>query len=182
MSKIKSFEDACVALKLDPNTCLPDVSNSPKEDQKAITAYSKLIIIARALNDGWIPNWDDSNEYKYYPWFYMQKDKVSGLGLSFGAVDYVISYSFVGSRLCYRTRDLAEHAGKQFIELYADCYSLHEKKIPVVNADGPKFESERARIAFEYCVSQGWPTDHNELSLDQISKIRSLSNWQEAGK
>ncbi|MCS3134819.1 hypothetical protein NXW30_22015 [Phocaeicola vulgatus] len=32
-------------------------------------AYHKLTVITRALNNGWKPNWDDQNEWKYYPLF-----------------------------------------------------------------------------------------------------------------
>jgi hypothetical protein len=73
-------------------------------------------LLAASLNEGWKPNWDDSNEYKYFPWFEMGGSS----GLQF--IDYVYwgSHSSVGSRLCFRSRELAEYAGKQFTGLYKE--------------------------------------------------------------
>jgi len=36
----------------------------------------------------------------------------------------------------------------------------------------------RGRIAFNYCVSKGWPTDPAELTIEQIMEIRSQENWK----
>lgn len=117
--KIKTFEGACKVLKLDPVKVLPKVSGMPKHHQEAMIAHAQLVIIAEALNGGWKPDWDDHSEWKYYPWF-----KISGSGLSYG--DFVGSYSrsTVGSRLCFKSSELAEYAGKQFIDLYKKSYLL----------------------------------------------------------
>lgn len=121
MKKIKSFEGACKALKLNPKK-LPVVSGIPKKHRDAIIAHFKLVIIAEALNEGWKPNWDDSNEYKYYPYFDMQP------GFGFGYTYYGNWYasSYVGSRLCFKTREIAEYAGRKFRKLYKQ-YMLIEK-------------------------------------------------------
>ena len=50
--KIKSFEDACKHLRLNPND-LPVVDMLPEKDRKSIIAFYKLTIIIRALNEGW---------------------------------------------------------------------------------------------------------------------------------
>lgn len=115
---IKTFADACKVLKLNPKTCLPDVSGSPVEDQKALTAQAKLFIIVRALNGGWAPNWKDSSEYKYYTWW----DMKNGFVLSF--VNYFCQISGVSSRLCLRSRELAEYAAKTFKKEYKALFVL----------------------------------------------------------
>ena len=123
MQRIKTFEEACTALGIQP--AVPDVSALPEKHQKAIVAHYKLVIIAEALNEGWKPDWDDTDEYKYYPWFDMEgQDKVAGSGLSCHDYDYDRSYSPVGSRLCFKSRDLAQYAGKEFEQLYADYFLL----------------------------------------------------------
>jgi hypothetical protein len=118
MKKIKTFQQACK--KLGIKSALPDVSALPKDQQKAIIAHYKLVIIAKALNDGWKPNWKDSSQWKYYPWFDMQ----SGSGLSYYDDVYAYSISPVGSRLAYKSSDLARYAGKQFIKLYKDYFLI----------------------------------------------------------
>jgi hypothetical protein len=78
------------------------------------TAYRLLKLLAKSLNEGWTPDWKNSSQVKYYPYFEME----SSSGFRFYDGDAWGSYSFVGSRLCYKTRELAEHAGNQFLAIY----------------------------------------------------------------
>jgi hypothetical protein len=121
MNKIKSFEDACEALGLDPNN-LPVVSMLPEKHQKSITAFYKLTTIAEALNEGWQPNWNDYGQYKYFAWFEVDasEEKPSGSGLSFYDFGLSRTATDVGSRLCFKTRTLAEYFGKTFTDLFVD--------------------------------------------------------------
>lgn len=70
-------------------------------------------LLCKSLNEGWIPNWDDSSEGKYYPWF-----KMSSSGFRFDDFGCWRAISHVGSRLCFKSRKLAEYAGKQFEDVY----------------------------------------------------------------
>ncbi len=124
MNNIKTFEDACVALGI--STEIPDFSTSPEKHRNALIAHYKLVIINEAINKGWEPNWGNWDERKYYPWFEFQEgsDKSSGFGFSYD--DWTISDTdtAVGAHLCFKTSELAEYAGKQFIELYKE-YFIH---------------------------------------------------------
>lgn len=141
--RIKTFTDACNALGdehplvkeylrvADGNIILDD-----------LYAYLKLRIIVAALNEGWEPKFTE-DEYRYFPWFYFytkeEYDKLddeekgrcvlrSGVSTSssYGFVGChannvaSVSSTFVGSRLAFRTRELAAYAGRQFIEEWAD--------------------------------------------------------------
>jgi hypothetical protein len=53
--KIKTFEAACKALKLDPKKATPKVVGFPKQHAKALIAIGKLMIIIQALNGDWKP-------------------------------------------------------------------------------------------------------------------------------
>lgn len=91
--KIASYEDACRVLNIQPIN--EEVFNIfPKEDQRSMLAYHKLTVITRALNNGWKPNWDDQNEWKYYPLF-----RYVNAGLSYASTDYSASDDGCGSRL-----------------------------------------------------------------------------------
>jgi hypothetical protein len=105
----KSYEDACVVLGLDPKD-LPKVENLPEKDRKSIIAYYKLTIIIRALNEGWEPDFSDWNQWKYWNWFYLNSE-------GFGCTASHTS-TYIGSRLCFKTRELAEYARKQFRDMY----------------------------------------------------------------
>lgn len=120
MDKIKTFEDACEALGI--TTELPNFSAMPESEQKALTAHYKLVIIAKALNEGWTPDWENGRWDKYYPWFTMGSP--SGVGFSDCAYVGWSTHSSVGSRLCFKSRELAEYAGRQFEELYKDYFVL----------------------------------------------------------
>lgn len=119
--KVKSFEDACQILGIEPN--IPQVEVLPENHQKAIIAHYKLVIIAQALNEGWEPNWDDGEEYKYYPWFDMEGSS-SGSGFSYRGYDDWSADSDVGSRLCFKSRELARYIGETFVDLYREYFVL----------------------------------------------------------
>ena len=125
MNKIKTFEDACKALKLSPKA-LPDVSGLPEKHRNALIAHYKLVIIAEALNEGWQPNWNDSDEYKYYPWFEIKanKKKPAGFGFSYTHYDFWSTHTTVGSRLCFKSRELSDYAAKQFEKLYVEYFLI----------------------------------------------------------
>lgn len=89
--------------------------NGKDEVVRAAQKWLQATIICKVLNEGWKPNWKDTNEYKYYPWFYMDK---AGVGFSYYGCDYGHSSSAVGSRLCFKSSELAEYAGKQFLDIY----------------------------------------------------------------
>jgi hypothetical protein len=119
--RVKSYEDAVNELGFTPTNLATPPTES--RDEKSITAYRKLIVIARVLNEGWEPDWDNDDEYKYYPYFDMRSEG-AGFGFSFGACTFSHSDTLVGSRLCFKTRELAEYAGKQFQDIYIDYLTL----------------------------------------------------------
>jgi hypothetical protein len=125
--EITSFEKACEFKKIDPATCLPDVSMLPSEFQQALISTAKMYIVAQALNqdergEEWKPDWNKSEERKWLPWFDMEVDKNNPSGFRFhdSHFDRVYTYSTGGSRLCYRNSDICEFAGKHFLSLYKE--------------------------------------------------------------
>ena len=112
MDQVKSFPDACEILGLIPS----DIVSA--EDTTDEAAYKKLKVIAKALNEGWAPDWDNSNQYKYYPYFKLQG------GFSFDDYGCHCTSSRVGSRLCFKSRELAEYAGKTFTDLYKSYFVI----------------------------------------------------------
>lgn len=91
--KIASYEDACRVLNIQPIN--EEVFNIfPKEDQRSMLAYHKLTVITRALNNGWKPNWDDQNEWKYYPLF-----RYVNAGLSYAFTNNAAASTIANVRL-----------------------------------------------------------------------------------
>jgi len=115
-TSIKTFEDACRHLNIDP-TVLPDVTGLGEEFRKPIIAHYKLIIIFKAINNGWTPNWSDDDQYKYYPWFWVLS---SGFGFNVSGYICASSDTNVGSRLCTDSSEKALYIAKQFEAEYKD--------------------------------------------------------------
>lgn len=106
---------------------LDDVANLVSEVNpkhiKALIAYNRLCTIAQAWNkaDGFEPDFSNTSQYKYFPWFEYSRDAA---GFVYAYTHYTAAYAAAnfGSRLCFMTRERAEQFGKQFIDLWNDVF------------------------------------------------------------
>lgn len=117
--RVKTYEDACKVLGVEPINEQNAKAQGFRSDE---IARRKLETIAVALNEGWEPDWNNTDQYKYYPYFYIQENaKGKGsAGLSYAAAGSAASAAdaVVGSRLCFYASRLARYAGNQFTDLY----------------------------------------------------------------
>lgn len=149
--RVKTLEDAIAVLGEDHTLVrqyhlYEQQMNGNEEDMRDLTAFLKLRIITAALNQCWAPDWTNSDEWKYYPWFCLYtEDEYNDLdaddkerccrvvgrsynnanaygGLVYANASNASSYSYAlsGSRLAFKTRELALYAGKQFVDLWCD--------------------------------------------------------------
>jgi hypothetical protein len=109
----KSFEDVCAYAKRKP---LIDA-----KWPKWMIAIAQLNFIREVANAGWEPNWGDSNQPKWYAY---SKKSTSGSGFSFHGVDSWNANTYAGSRLAFKSSELAEWSGKTFSKQYNDFFSL----------------------------------------------------------
>ena len=86
---------------------------------EALVALNRLFTIAEAWNkaDGFVPDFSDWNQKKWFPWFKYDKDAA---GFVYAYTTYAPSNANVhfGYRLCFKSSSRAEQFGKQFAELY----------------------------------------------------------------
>lgn len=151
---IRSYEDACVALGIEPtlNKSLIVRNGDSVEDlfelPKHIVAQMKLETICRALWGGEVIYTDPKGERTYwYPWFalytkdemermnkeqrgaLLSADAINGAFAGFGFLIASFrsshSYAFSGFRLCLDTEEKAEYFGKQFVELWAEAIAFN---------------------------------------------------------
>lgn len=145
IERVKTFEDA--VKELGDNHPLVNIydtiTNEYSEDEmKPVVDYIKVCIIVAALNEGWVPQFVDGEE-RWYPWFWLYTNKemaemdeakratcrvvgrsnydayaVGGVAYASALSASSLSITYYGSRLAFRTEELAEYAGKQFIEEY----------------------------------------------------------------
>lgn len=111
--RINGYLDACSDQGITPLT-IDHFSFIPAQYRERMFKHYQQNVIADSLNEGWVPNWKDHSQYKYYPYF---KDSGAGFGFSDTDYDYWGTLSNVGSRLYFRTAELAQHAGKIFAEI-----------------------------------------------------------------
>lgn len=155
MERVKTFEDACHELGDDNilvqhYRVYQSEMHGAIDGMKDIEAFLKLRIITAALNEGWEPQFV-LGEYRFYPWFDLytkeeldrmdkeEREEVgevlwggyasngSRCGLVSAHSDYAwsLSYADIGSRLAFKSAELANYAGKQFVKIYADfCFRI----------------------------------------------------------
>lgn len=124
---IMDFESARKALGLKPNVAYIPKSGDVKrlvtdinpKHIEALIALNKLFTIAEAWNkeDGFVPDFSDSKQDKYFPWFVYDKDVAKFVYATTGNTP-TAGHTLIGSRLCFKTSERAEQFGKQFVDLY----------------------------------------------------------------
>lgn len=111
-TSIKTFNDACIALGASE-----EEFNRGFEKIKLSSDtinYEKLKIIVKAINQGWTPDWNDTNQAKWFPYFKVS----SGFAFSVWHYNYTTSLTSVGSRLCFESEEKSNYAAKQFTDIY----------------------------------------------------------------
>lgn len=142
---IRSYEDACAALKCSP---IDEKALHSAGVRKGIIALIKLETISRALwGKDYQPKPDASgNNRFYFPWFALWTEREiketedlvyipvidalnnrAGFGFASNAPSYTSTY--VGSRLWQESREKAKYFGQQFIELWFDYLMFNVKKV-----------------------------------------------------
>lgn len=119
IDRVKTYEDACKVLGVEPINEQNAKAQGFRSDE---IARRKLETIAAALNEGWKPDWNNTDQYKYYPYFYIQENAKgkgsAGLSCASTANTAADTYAYIGSRLCFYASRLARYAGNQFTDLY----------------------------------------------------------------
>lgn len=76
-------------------------------------ANQQVKLISLALNEGIVLDPFNENQYKYYPYFYVNKG-----AFVYGDCGCWCTCAYVGSRLCFVSAELAIYAGKTFTDIY----------------------------------------------------------------
>ena len=85
----------------------------------ALVALNRLLTIAEAWNkaDGFVPDFSDWHQEKWFPWFKYDKD-AAGFVCAHADSARMYASAFLGSRLCFKSSARAAQFGKQFEELF----------------------------------------------------------------
>ncbi len=113
MEKIKTFADAQRETGAQDT---PDFNEAPEEVREFLKAIYQAAVITKALVGDWKPNWNDSNQEKWFPWFRMSS---GGFVFYVTYCDYSDASAGYASRLCFPSEEMAEYAGRQFTDIYS---------------------------------------------------------------
>jgi hypothetical protein len=124
--KVKTYADACAVIGIAP---VDENELKGLGFTKDEIAYRKLKTITRALNGDWVPDWTDKDEHKYWPWFYMFGGASAGFAFAFTNDAASHTAAHIGSRLCFKTRELAKYAGEKFVDIYSDFLLIKKNSV-----------------------------------------------------
>jgi len=110
--RIKTYEDACTELGEKPlnESELKSFGFTPDEIN-----YRKLKTVIKVLNEGWVPDWTNGNQAKWYPYFRLSS---GAFVFDDSTCDSSDANAGLGSRLCLSSAELATYAGKQFVDIF----------------------------------------------------------------
>lgn len=112
--RVTGYETACEVLKRKSKTLSQFEALYDTNDQaRRQYARHRLVTVCEALNEGWVPDFENESEWKYYNWMYNKKN---GLRLSGSYCDFV---SVTGSDLCLKNAKLRDHVAKICKDEYA---------------------------------------------------------------
>lgn len=142
--KVKTFEDAVSVLGNDNQAVIDYYAIVNAGLSNDIIAFAKLKVIVEALNEGWKPKFSEG-ECRYYTLYNIySKDEYDNLseeekeGCHVIGADHPISYTYAGpvythaystlldsradnsSKLAFKTQELAEYCGNQFLYIWMD--------------------------------------------------------------
>lgn len=86
---------------------------------EALIALNELFTIAQAWNkaDDFVPDFSNSRQDKWFPWFVYDRDNAGFVYVGTSAAPSM-TYAGIGSRLCFKTANRARQFGQQFIDLW----------------------------------------------------------------
>ena len=100
LEQINKSSDSMLEVYKYHNTTEEEFEQKFKDFPEYLKAYQQEVMIVSFYNKGWKPNWNNLDEHKYFPYFYMEYDNFR---LSFS--NYFGSGSDVSSRLCFRRKN-----------------------------------------------------------------------------
>lgn len=90
---------------------------------EALIALNELFTIAQAWNkeDGFVPDFSDWQQNKWFPWFKYDKD-AAGFVFAYTNGTPTIANANISSRLCFKTPEREKQFGKQFVDMYNEIF------------------------------------------------------------
>jgi len=169
---INSVDAAFKKQNLERLTLTDIPAKVPERFRLAWLRVYELFVVFEAINNGWVPDWNNQNEYKYFPWFEI---KVSGSGFVFANSysDYACTHSTVGSRLCTDRSEKALFIAEIFGKEYADLFLIPALSVKMVSMDGDD------PVSMAEFIAVNTPGNIHPITQDEIGSLNKLEVGEE---
>jgi len=107
---VTTIKEVCKRLE-EKELTIKDFSNFGDLALKMLT-FHQIKLLEKFFNQGWTADFNNSNQYKWYPYF----EKVSG-GYRFCSSSYHVSF-FYGFVALYKDQKTSDHIGRNFKDIY----------------------------------------------------------------
>lgn len=120
---IKTMDDVFAATGVDKEEFEQKIADLPEDVQ----AYMLLRLIRQALNPTWKPNWADTDEWKYFPYFSIEipagvggasSGVLLGVSVLYSTNVASTSHASCGGALASENREIAIWFGEHFAEIW----------------------------------------------------------------
>ncbi len=112
LERIFTFEAACLDQGFQPDDSR-FTDGTPRQNASNMLEF----VIIPSLRAGWLPDWNDTDQEKWYGWYYMNDP---GFRFRFAFCDYASSR--VGSWRVLPSREHEEHLAKYFLPVLKNFY------------------------------------------------------------
>lgn len=127
IERVKSFEEACDETRKDYH--LPFDQNTKDLIERSSNGLYKLCVIAKALNEEWEIDINDKKQEVWWNWVDLRgllsggsadNGAIAGFGSSSAYIAPSSASTYFGSRLCIRSKPIAEHFRLKFIDIWCE--------------------------------------------------------------
>ena len=116
----ETFEEVCA--KTGKNVADYAVPETASYAEKVAIRMQRCKLVAKALNGDKKIEIANTDQWKHYPWFWInpEADAPGGFRLSFFVSVFDLGYSFVGVRHACKNRELSDFMGQNCPDLYRE--------------------------------------------------------------
>lgn len=144
MDRIKTWDDVCAELDINQESwdqmvmAMKVACPMSEGETKCAVAHMKVLMLAKALNDGWELTKEAEDNSEGYGIYWLKRDGVrgevdfqAGSDCAPGCVGASSSFGYsrwnLVPRLSFKTRELAEYAVLQFPDIWREYYNNYEQ-------------------------------------------------------
>lgn len=127
LDSIRTIDDVIAAHEVDDDLRILLNYSGTNEVMRGAKYFALASMIANVFNQGWVADWNNDNEAKWYAWWYLNitNSDPSGFRLDYAYFDYTTS--IVGSRLCLKDESTCKKVARLFPDVYMNLLKFNHQ-------------------------------------------------------